>query len=457
METQTNSSNNQVNYPKKNFMQRNALSVKIILIGILILLLMIPLSMIQHLIDERSSTADIASSEVRQKWSGSQEIAGPILSIPFYEEKNVYQITSEGNKVKASKQLNYLHILPETLEIKGEIETNTLKRGLYEIVVYKTPLELRGKFILPENFNGDIDLQELLIQNAILSIGITDLRGISEQVEVQWGNSKYEFNPGLPSGFILSSGVSTPVSLHSLRSGNSVDFSIHLYLKGSESLHLAPLGKTTQVELSSNCTTPSFTGSFLPEHREVTDSGFKADWKILNLNRNYPQIFKGNQFYESEQLSYFGTDLLLPVQQYQQSMRSAKYAYLIIILTFVVSFFVEVLQKKNIHPFQYLLTGLALCLFYTLLIAISEHLGFAWAYLISAILTIVLLTCYMLGILKIRKTAFTIGGLLIILYSYIYVLIQLETYALLAGSIGLFVILAVIMYYSQKINWNTNE
>lgn len=135
-------------------------------------------------------------------------------------------------------------------------------------------------------------------------------------------------------------------------------------------------------------------------------------------------------------------------------MRSVKYAYLIIILTFVVSFFVEVLQKKNIHPFQYLLTGLALCLFYTLLIAISEHLGFTLAYLISAVMTIVLLTCYMMGILKIRKTALTIGGLLAFLYVYIFVLIQMETYALLAGSLGLFVILAIIMYYSQKINWN---
>lgn len=158
-----------------------------------------------------------------------------------------------------------------------------------------------------------------------------------------------------------------------------------------------------------------------------------------------------------EEFDSFGVDLLLPVQQYQQSIRSAKYAYLVIILTFVVSFFVEIIQKKNIHPFQYLLIGLALCLFYTLLIAISEHLGFTPAYLIAAVMTIVLLTLYMTGILKIRKTAFTIGGLLAILYLYIYVLIQMETYALLAGSLGLFIILATIMYYSQKVNWNGQQ
>ena len=135
-------------------------------------------------------------------------------------------------------------------------------------------------------------------------------------------------------------------------------------------------------------------------------------------------------------------------------MPSLTYPSLIIILTFVISFFVVVMQNKILHRFLYLLIGLGLCLFYTLLIAISEHLGFNLAYLISAIMTIILLTLYMRGILKIRKTAFTIGGLLALLYLYIFVLIQMETYALLAGSLGLFIILAVIMYYSQKINWN---
>lgn len=456
METQKQIQN-QENYPQKNFIQRNALSLKIILIGILILIMMIPLAMIQNLISERANTASEAALEVQQKWSGAQEISGPVLSIPFYEERETYQYTSQGNEVKINKVLNYLHLLPETLEINGNIETSTLKRGLYEIVVYKTPLVLKGKFILPENLSKEANTEQLLLQNATLNMGISDLRGIGEQIEVNWGDTSYQFNPGLPSDYILNPGVSTPIDINSLKAGETLEFTIHLALRGSASLHFAPMGKTTRVQLTSNCRTPSFTGSFLPENRDISEKGFTSDWKILNLNRSYPQIFKGNTFYDSQTLSTFGVDLLQPVQQYQQSMRSAKYAYLIIILTFVVSFFAEIMQKKNIHPFQYLLIGLALCLFYTLLISFSEHLGFSWAYLISALLTITLLTFYMSGILKIRKTALTIGGLLTLLYVYIFILIQMETYALLTGSIGLFIILAVIMYYSQKINWNEHE
>ena len=454
METQISFSN-QEKYPRQGFMQRNALSVKIILIGVLILILLIPLAMIRGLISERSETASEATTEVQNKWSSSQLVTGPFISIPCYENYEETYYENGATKIRVKKVKNYIHILPELLDITGNVETEELSRGLYDIVVYKTPLVLKGKFIIPEHFETTILPEDIALQHATLNLGISDLRGISEQITVDWGKETLQFNPGLPSDFILSSGVSSVLPQHQkLQAGDSIEFSIQLQLKGSESIQFSPFGKTTQIHLTSKCTTPSFTGAFLPENREITNSGFTADWKVLNLNRNYPQVFTSNQYHNEEELSSFGVNLLLPVQQYQQSMRSVKYASLIIILTFVISFFVEVMQKKNIHPFQYLLIGLGLCLFYTLLIAISEHLGFNLAYLISAIMTIILLTLYMRGILKIRKTAFTIGGLLALLYLYIFVLIQMETYALLAGSLGLFIILAVIMYYSQKINWN---
>lgn len=457
METQITSTP-QEKYPRQGFMQRNKLSIKIILIGVLILLLFIPLSMVRGLISERSKTAMEASNEVQDKWSSSQQIVGPFISIPFYEHKEKQFYENGESKITVQKIQKYLYILPEILEVNGNIETEKLNRGLYEIVVYKTPLELKGTFILPQDFTKGIDSEELFLSNATINMGISDLRGIKEQIEIQWGDETLRFDPGVPSNFIVTSGVSALLPLDKyLQPGDSVNFSIRLQIKGSQSLIFAPFGKNTHIQLTSNSNTPSFTGAFLPENREVTPNGFQADWKVLNLNRNYPQVFTRNQHFKNEELSSFGVDLLLPVQQYQKSMRSAKYAALIIILTFAVSFFVEVIQKRNIHPFQYLLIGLALCLFYTLLISISEHLGFTAAYIISVILTITLITSYMIGILKIRKTAFTIGGLLALLYIYIFVLIQMETYALLAGSLGLFVILAIIMYYSQKINWNANS
>ena len=205
--------------------------------------------------------------------------------------------------------------------------------------------------------------------------------------------------------------------------------------------------------MTSNCTTPSFAGSFLPANREVTKDGFTSDWKVVQVNRNYPQVIAGNAYYRAVNDSKFGVNVLIPLQHYQKSMRTVKYAILIILLTFVVSFFVEMIQKKDIHPVQYLLIGLALCLFYSLLVSISEHTSFTIAYIIAALMTDGLITCYLAGVLKIKKTALAIGGLLLALYAFIFVLLQLESYALLAGSIGLFVLLAVLMHYSQKIDW----
>lgn len=445
------------NRQRKSFMQRNRLSIKISLIGALILLLLIPVSMVENLIQEREITASSAIHEVQDKWSKAQNIIGPILTIPYYDK--IQETSADGKEVKIKNVMNRLHILPETLEISGDVQTSELKRGLYEIVVYNAPVELKGKFILPEELSDKFNIKDLSLDNAVVNIGLSDLRGISEQVEMQWNGKTLVFNPANADNGLSGYSISTLVPTDSLFSSPShtVEFSIKFRIKGSESIRFAPLGKTTSVQLTSNCTTPSFTGAFLPESREVTESGFKSNWQILYLNRNYPQILEGNRSVSYIEESTFGADLLLPVQQYQKSMRSIKYAFLIIILTFVVSFFAEIMQKKNIHPFQYLLVGLALCIFYILLVSISEHLNFTLSYFISAFMTVIMLTCYMLGVLKIRKTAFTIGALLTALYIYIFILIQMEIYALLAGSIGLFLILGTIMYYSQKINWNNNQ
>lgn len=430
--------------------------LKVLLIGFLTLLLLIPMFMIEGLIKEREDTANNATNEVHHKWSGSQTILGPVLTIPYYE------VRSTDNTGKVEKVLNVINILPETLKIKGEIQTKNLKRGLYEIVVYDSPIELTGTFILPDELNLSAEaLNDFLIDEAMLNIGISDLRGINEQVTTTFGQEEQTFNPGIRhnqlQSSLISSGVSCNANIRPLFEKRLVSFSVKLFLKGSESLYFAPLGKTTEVALESNSLTPSFTGAFLPTHREVTDKGFTSRWKVMHLNRNYPQVLTGDNWKRDVEESVFGTDMLIPVQHYQKSMRSVKYAMLIILLTFVVCFFVEVLQKKRIHPFQYLLIGLALSLFYSLLVSISEHLDFTIAYAVSSVMTVSLITLYMAGMLKIKKTALTIGGLLSGLYVYIFILIQMETYALLAGSLGLFIILAIIMYVSQRINWNDPE
>jgi inner membrane protein len=212
-----------------------------------------------------------------------------------------------------------------------------------------------------------------------------------------------------------------------------------------------PLGKQTKVNLKSKWQNPSFTGAFLPDKRDVGVNGFNATWEVLHLNRPYPQIFKGQ--IEGIGDSSFGVNLIVPVDEYQKSMRSAKYAVIFITLTFLIFFFVQVINGVRIHPIQYLIVGLALCIFYTLLIALSEHIPFIYSYLISSISIIGLITLYAKSIFKDNKLTAIICLILTMLYLFIYSIIQMEDYALLMGSIGLFIVLATIMYLSRKINW----
>ena len=224
-----------------------------------------------------------------------------------------------------------------------------------------------------------------------------------------------------------------------------------LDLKGSQLLYFTPVGKVTDINLHSKWNNPSFNGAFLPDSRDISGKGFTANWNVLQLNRNYPQVWSNNRHKINN--SSFGLNLLLPVDNYQKSYRSIKYAVLFIGFTFLVFFFIEVLNKVFIHPIQYILVGISLVVFYTLLLSISEHLKYNIAFIISAISTLILISGYVKAILKSNKLSFLITGILTILYTFIFVIIQLQDYALLIGSIGIFLILGLVMYFSRKIDW----
>lgn len=432
---------------KKNAPKFQKPLTKMLFIAILVLVLLIPMEMIKSLINERMHTADDATNEVYQSWSGPQTISGPVLSLTLKGQ------TTDAEGKPKFEQDTY-NILPNKLNINGNIATQELKRGIYEIVVYNAPIDITGNFVYTDELKSIMNnYSNVEVINASIYMGISDLRGISEEVMIKFGDQQLNMNSGLPSYSLSISGLSSAVNIEQFLEGSPIDFSTTLTLKGSKSIDFLPLGKTTSVELGSNCTTPSFTGNFLPSNRNVTNNGFTCDWKVVQVNRNYPQVILGNAYSREINNSSFGVNVLIPLQHYQKSMRAVKYAVLIILLTFVVNFFVEMIQKKDIHPVQYLLIGLALCLFYSLLVSLSEHTSFTIAYIIAALMTDGLITCYLAGVLKIKKTALAIGGLLLLLYAFIFVLMQLESYALLAGSIGLFVLLAVLMHFSQKIEW----
>ncbi len=419
-----------------------SISARLIVMGLLCIILLIPAWMVKSLIHERESRRNNAMHEISNKWGKKQTIGGPVLTVPFKS----YTKDERGRTTFATF---YAHFLPDDLSITGKIDTETRYRGIYDVVVYNSTLNLSGRFTMPDMKNLNISRENILWEDAFLSLGITDMKGIRERIRIKWSNSEVIADPGIKAQEVFKSGVSTVVVVNPEKEG--YDFSLDLSINGSRELNFLPLGKETSVKINSDWNNPSFTGAFLPSTRQIGENGFDAEWNVLHLNRNYPQQWTGKQ--QNISTSSFGTTFLLPVDQYQKTMRTAKYALMFIVLTFLAFFMIEVLTKKAIHPIQYLMTGLALVLFYSMLLSISEHLSFNTAYLVASISTVILISAYTKGFLTESKFAVLIASVLSCLYSFLYVVLQLQDYSLLLGSLVLFAALSAAMYLTRKIDW----
>lgn len=423
---------------------KSSVTLKLLSIFILMLLLMIPMSYVQSLIEEREMLREQAIQEVSNKWANEQSVYGPILTIPLQK-----QIIENGETKTITEQA---HLLPSQLNIDGKVMPKSLNRGIYEIVVYDSKLAFSGEFDSLSAYLSKFKEYQAFPEQAFLTLHISDLRGIKEKIVVNWNGIKKNVEPGSNIPKLLASGITVRDILDSNSTGNN-SFSFDLHLQGSQYLGFAPLGKESQLNLNSNWKDPSFSGAFLPEERDVSADGFTAHWKVLELNRNYPQFWIGDKNAQEIQKSAFGVDLLLPTNDYHKAMRSAKYALLAISLTFLTFFLVEIFNKSKVHPFQYILIGLALCLFYTLLVSISEHSNFQLAYLISSAVIIGIIGLYARAILKSIKQSIVLVIILCFTYAFVYVTLQIQDYALLIGSIGLTSILAFTMYITRNVNW----
>lgn len=427
---------------------KTSIFFKISVIIVIAMLLLIPATMIRSLVRERENTQEDAIKEVSSKWSEEQTLTGPILSVPYY--RYIKEFSKEDSIEKIVRIKEYVHFLPTQLNLAGKIFPEKRTRGIYEIVVYNSNLTVSGIFQKVIFSDLEIPIKDILFAKAFVSLGINDLRGIEKQIVLSWNNDSCLFNSGTVSFDVVESGINASVNISS-QDSSFYKFSFKMTLKGSQKLFFTPVGEITDISMSSTWNNPSFNGAFLPDTRTVNDSGFSANWNILHLNRNFPQRWTGSKFETSS--SSFGVDLLLPVDSYQKTTRSVKYALLFICFTFIVFFFVEVLNRIFIHPVQYILVGIALVIFFTLLLSISEHLTFNMAYIISSVATLLLIAGYIKAILKSILLTSLITGILFFLYSFIFVIIQLQDYALLIGSIGLFIILCLAMYFSRKIDW----
>jgi len=442
------------NTSKFSYWLRNSITAKMLVVGFLLLVLLIPLEFVKNLISERSFRQQEVVNEINEKWGNEIVISGPILKVPYktFKEQKVFQEGLNKYTTTQEVQINYAYFFPENLDIDSEVTTKPLYRSIYESVVFQSDIHFKGSFPIPDFALNDIPSDNVLWDKATILVKTSNLKGIRNTLEVNFNSEILNMIPKYDTNY-LNTMESGAISNLSVSTTESTNFSFTMKVNGSQSVSFIPLGRETTATMTSNWHSPSFIGEFLPEDgsRDISDTGFKASWKILQINRQFEQSFFGhlpdlNKF-------AFGTQLIVPVDEYQKSERTAKYGFMVIGLTLLVFFLIQLISKIYIHPFQYVMIGLALVMFYTLLISISEHSSFLKAYLIAALSVLTLITLYSKTILKGLKFPLLICFSLGVLYSYIYIIIQLENYALLTGSIGLFVILAIIMFASKKIDW----
>jgi inner membrane protein len=436
---------------------KSKLLIKALIIGLIVLLLQLPVYYIQGLIEEREQRQKQAITEVNDKWAGPQNIIGPIIGLPYRQR--------DGDSTSGISTKHIAWYLPDELTVKATATPQRRHRGIYEVMLYTSSFTMNGNF-------SSIDLQKLnlLPQNivwneAFVKVNISDAKGLNDEFKLKWNDKELTLSPQTYDSKAGTDGLYASLGINSAEELQNIHFATTTNISGSGQLLFTPIGKTTSVRVSSSWPHPSFTGNTLPQDSNVKDSGFTATWKSLAYKRSFPQQWKDDAFFAGNttgpdsasgrniSTSSFGADLFIPVNGYQKTMRSVKYSFLCILLTFAAFFLIETTSKKAVHPFQYGLIGLALVLFYTLLLSLSEYIGFDPAYLISAVATIGLIAPFVRSVISSSRLATILSVVLVLIYGYVFTILQLQDYSLLLGSIGLFITLGIIMYFSRKLQW----
>jgi inner membrane protein len=427
------------------------LTLKLFFVGFIGILMLIATALVNSVVSERENYRTQATTSISNSWGSEQLITPPILTIPF---QTIYKNPKDKS---VSSATSYAHFLPNELKIQSSIKPEIRYKGIFKKIVYTTDIKIEGSFPPPViNKSGTTDEINILWNNAFIALGITDTKGLQGQPTIEIDGSKHYFQPGTSKQTLFSNGINVPLNYTALN-GKSNKFSMQLTLRGSDSLSFIPTGQTTKASVNSSWPNPSFIGSFLPSKKVVTDKSFKAEWDISYLARSFPQSWVDSLGDKSRSVddAAFGASLLTPVDFYRNTLRAIKYSILFIALTFLTFFMFEVIAKLKIHAFQYFLVGMAVSLFYLILLSLSEFIGFNWAYILASIGNIFLISLYTKAIVKNIKPILTyfMTGVLVFLYSFLYVLLQLQDLSLLIGSIGLFIVLALVMYFTRNIDW----
>jgi len=435
-------------------------AVKFVLIGLLSFLLLIPSIFVWVLVEERAHRAKDVAREIARSWGGTQEINGPYLVIPFTETHT----TGSGEDLETRIVRRTAVLFPERLTVGGDIAVEERKKSIYTLPVYSARIDLGGSFAAPP---GDMfepkhgGIIDVAADRAVVVVGIRDVRALKSEVSLGLaGTGAVPFEPGLgplaapadrdPRHSSAPSGINATVSAQALRNGFSFD--VKLQLNGSTAIYVAPAGQTTKVTVQSDWPHPGFTGAFLPETRTITGSGFDAAWTIPYLARGIPKVMETSHLPLQNKL--MGVKFVEPVNFYQTISRSLKYAIGFISLTFLAVFVLELRSGWRFHWIQYALVGLALIIFYVMLLAFAEHVGYALAYLIAAGAATLLNALYIGTSLKSRVAGLLMLAVLGSIFGVLFALMQEQDYALLIGSVIAFVALAITMFVTQRIDWS---
>ena len=432
-----------------------SLAIKLLVILGLTVLLLVPLAFISGLTNERERHRDEVVKDIAASSANEQQVTGPLLVVPYVHTVRTWtDDPKSGQRVqRETEERGALHFLPERLVVAGELRTERRFRGIYEARLYTLQGELTGHFVVPENYGlPAARLAEYRLEAPTLAVGISDVRGIRNDVPLVVNGQPLRFEAGSGSA-VLGTGLHAEVPVAARH-----DFKLNLTLQGTSALHFTPVARETKVNLQADWPHPSFTGDFLPVERTVTDHGFAARWQASFFSTNIQQLLVAcadEGACEGFNGRRFSVSFIDPVDHYAKMGRAVNYALLFVTLTFAAFFLFEVLRRLAIHPVQYALVGVALALFFLLLLSLSEHIGFTRAYLVSAVACVGLLGFYIRHVLGgfARGAGFAAG--LAALYGLLFLLLRMEDYALLVGSLLLFGTLAVVMVLTRHIDWFT--
>ncbi|HEU5136347.1 MAG TPA: cell envelope integrity protein CreD [Steroidobacteraceae bacterium] len=434
---------------------------KALVIGFLVVVLLVPLAQVESLVGERVGMRQTAAMRVAESLGGAQTTGGVLLAIPVETTRTVVEQTAAGRETQRTEiTRNVLHVLPDTLNVSAVAEPGYRQVGLYATPVFKAQVHIDGEFVNRDFAQLLPDVQGRVVKwgEAKLLVLNSESRALRAVDDLEVAGERLSVSAD---GYAGSAGISAAVPVAALRESSAISFRMKLTLVGTGQLNFLPLARKAEIAVKSAWPHPSFEGSPAPLDSDISDQGFSARWSVLEINRNFGQSWFDDQVRPGEPAevafaqSGVGVAFYEPVDIYQRNYRAVHYAVLLIAITFLTFFLWEHMSGIAIHGMQYLMVGMALALFYLLLLALSEHMTFDRAYAASAGALVALITTYLTGVLRRIGLAMGAGAGLATLYTLLYWILRSEDYSLLMGALLLFGVLATLMIATRRIDWAT--